>query len=85
MIGKYKYQPPTQDREEYYRIREWWNTFNAVLSANLSGSFDPADAEVIRDAKRIARRVANSVHGSIKKPRPLSWRLSELHAFKHSR
>lgn len=74
---KYPYVPEVYkpgDSAEFHRIREWWNTFNAALAVELSRNTWPVIAEDIAEAKREARRVANSVHGRIRKPKPApSW------------
>ena len=71
MKDKYLYVPTEYkpgDNREFHRIREWWNTFNATLSALIATSYSvyPEDEE-LNEMKRSARRVANNVHGSIRK------------------
>lgn len=71
MKNKYKYQPEIRNSQEFYRIQQWWNTFNAALQSALveTSLIDGAYCrEDVKEARKAARKVANSVHGSIKKP-----------------
>ncbi len=64
-----KYAPEKIDNAEFHRIREWYNTFNAVIRGELTdGSYNLNSASERKELRRKASKFANSVHGSIKKP-----------------
>lgn len=65
-----KYTPEKMDNAEFHRIREWHNTFNAFVNGALArGGFAPSQTFDRRELRRAARKFANSVHGSIRKPK----------------
>lgn len=59
-----KYSPTRTNFAEFHRIREWWNTYNAVLAALILRN-KRQDGYPGAELRRQARRMANATHGKI--------------------